>query len=183
MANKDIFKSAGKQQPVVPETDTVNRAGGVAYKMTERHALAQIACTNCFNGTFYASAEDNLKLAKDAALALREDPQFIAKVAIYSRDHGYMKDMPAFLTVVLADTDTALFRKVFRRVIDNGKMLRNFCQMARSGVVTGRVFNLSAGTCPWEFHFCLFRRQACSLTPPAARIFPAQVSAQLVIIY
>lgn len=146
MANKRIFKSPSATSKVAA-TDTVNRAGGRAYKMTERHALAQIACTNCFNGTFYASAEDNLKLAKSAALALAGDPEFIAKVAIYSREYGYMKDMPAFLAVVLAATDTKLFRKVFRKVIDNGKMLRNFVQMARSGAVTGRVFNMSSGTC------------------------------------
>jgi 60 kDa SS-A/Ro ribonucleoprotein len=54
--------------------------------------------------------------------------------------------MPAFLTVVLADIDKPLFRKVFRKVIDNGKMLRNVIQMARSGAVTGKKFNMSAGT-------------------------------------
>jgi 60 kDa SS-A/Ro ribonucleoprotein len=58
-----------------------------------------------------------------------------------------MKDMPAFLSVVLAATDPKLFRKVFRKVIDNGKMLRNFVQMARSGAVVDRVFNMSSGTC------------------------------------
>lgn len=144
MANKNLFKSGGNRKGASP-TNTVNNAGGKAYSMGDRHCLAQIAATNCFNGTYYASEGDNLKLAKDAALNLRNDPEFIAKVALYSRDHAYMKDMPAFLTVVLADTDTTLFRKVFRRVIDNGKMLRNFCQMARSGAVTGRVFNLSSG--------------------------------------
>ncbi len=145
MANKNLFKSAGVTKSV-PKADTVNNAGGKAYKFEKKHALAQIACTNCFNGTFYASADDNLKLAKEAAMELVGDPEFIAKVAVYSRDKGYMKDMPAFLTVVLADLDKALFRKVFRRVIDNGKMLRNVIQMGRSGAVTGKVFNMSAGT-------------------------------------
>ena len=146
MANKNIFKSGASTRRGVPAADTINEAGGVAYKSSDKQALAQIAATNCFNGTYYASSEDNLKLAKDAALKLRNDPEFIAKVALYSRDRAYMKDMPSFLTVVLADTDKALFRKVFRKVIDNGKMLRNFCQMARSGAVTGRVFNLSSGS-------------------------------------
>jgi 60 kDa SS-A/Ro ribonucleoprotein len=145
MANKNLFKSAGVTKSV-PQADTTNRAGGKAYKFDKKHCLAQIACTNCFNGTFYASAEDNLKLAKEAALALLDDPEFIAKVAVYSRSKGYMKDMPAFLTVVLADVDKKLFRQVFRKVIDNGKMLRNVIQMGRSGVVTGKVFNMSAGT-------------------------------------
>lgn len=148
MSNKSLFKSATTSSKVVKvdTPDTTNKAGGKAYLFDSKHKLAQIASTNCFNGTFYASAADNLKLAKEAALALKEDPQFIAKVALYSRNKGYMKDMPAFLTVVLAEIDTALFRKVFRKVIDNGKMLRNVIQMARSGVVTGKKCNMSAGT-------------------------------------
>ena len=149
MANKNLFKSTSSRTRInpAPATDTVNNAGGKAYKMTDKHALAQIAATNTFNGTFYASSEDNLKLAKEYALKMRQDPEFLAKVAIYSREKSYMKDMPAFLAVVLADTDTELFRKVFPRIIDNGKMLRNFVQMARSGAVTGRKFNMSAGAC------------------------------------
>lgn len=146
MANKNLFKTTGSVSKAVPKADTTNRAGGKAYNFEKRHALAQIAATNCFNGTFYAKAEDNLKLAKDAALALIDDPEFIAKVAVYSRDKSYMKDMPAFLAVVLADIDKPLFRKVFRKVIDNGKMLRNVIQMARSGAVSGKKFNMSAGT-------------------------------------
>jgi len=145
MANKNLFKSPGVTSKV-PAADTTNSAGGKAYSFEKKHCLAQIAATNCFNGTYYVSAEDNLKLAKEAALALTSDPEFIAKVAVYSRDKGYMKDMPAFLTVLLAELDTKLFRKVFPKVIDNGKMLRNFCQMARSGAVTGKVKNLSSGS-------------------------------------
>lgn len=144
MANKNLFKSPGVEAKV-PVADTVNNAGGKAYLFDKKHCIAQIACTNCFNGTFYASAEDSLKLAKDAALALKEDPEFLAKVALYSREKGYMKDMPSFLVVLLAELDSKLFRKVFPKVIDNGKMLRNFCQMARSGAVTGKVRNLSSG--------------------------------------
>ena len=145
MANKNLFKSPSVASKA-PATDTVNSAGGKAYLFDKRHCLAQIAATNCFNGTYYASAEDNLKLAKDAALALKNDPEFLAKVAVYSRSKGYMKDMPAFLTVLLAELDTKLFRKVFPKTIDNGKMLRNFCQMARSGAVTSKPRNLSSGT-------------------------------------
>jgi 60 kDa SS-A/Ro ribonucleoprotein len=48
-----------------------------------------------------------------------------------------MKDMPALLVAVLASKDKSLFEKTFPRVIDNGKMLRNFVQIMRSGA-TGR---------------------------------------------
>jgi len=55
-----------------------------------------------------------------------------------------MKDMPAFLLAVLASRDVGLFKQVFDRVIDNGRMLRNFVQIMRSGA-TGRS---SLGTAP-----------------------------------
>jgi 60 kDa SS-A/Ro ribonucleoprotein len=140
MVNTSLFAT-----PSVPMADTTNDAGGKAYSFGKKHCLAQIAATNCFNGTFYAGADDNLRLAKDAVAELLNDPEFIAKVAVYSRDKGHMKDMPAYLTVVLAGLDTKLFRKVFRRVVDNGKMLRNVIQIARSGQA-GKVCNMSSGT-------------------------------------
>lgn len=142
MTNVNIFNTRSSVQ----KTNATNGAGGKSYSFDARHCLAQVAATNCFNGTFYATAENNLKLAKEAALALRHDPEFIAKVAVYSRDKAYMKDMPAFLTVILSDIDKPLFRKVFRRVVDNGRMLRTVIQMARSGVVTGKKINISAGS-------------------------------------
>ena len=46
-----------------------------------------------------------------------------------------MKDMPALLVAVLSVKDKDLFERVFPRVIDNGKMLRNFVQIMRSGTV------------------------------------------------
>jgi 60 kDa SS-A/Ro ribonucleoprotein len=56
-----------------------------------------------------------------------------------------MKDMPAYLCVALITWgETELFRKVFDRVIDNGKMLRNFIQIGRSGVL-GKKINMSSG--------------------------------------
>lgn len=142
MVNTNLFSTRSP----VKKANTVNKAGGNSYTFDPYHCLAQVAVTNCFNGTFYATAEQNLKLAKDAALALKHDPEFIAKVAVYSRDKSYMKDMPAFLTVLLSDIDKTLFRQVFRRVVDNGKMLRNVIQIARSGIVTGKKINVSAGS-------------------------------------
>ena len=55
-----------------------------------------------------------------------------------------MKDMPALLCAVLATRDLDRLIEVFPQVIDNGKMLRNFVQILRSGV-TGRK---SLGSAP-----------------------------------
>ncbi len=44
-----------------------------------------------------------------------------------------MKDMPAALLLILSKRDRALFRKVFDRAVDNGRVLRTLFQMIRSG--------------------------------------------------
>jgi 60 kDa SS-A/Ro ribonucleoprotein len=65
-------------------------------------------------------------------------------VAVYSREQGHMKDAPALLCAALSTRSNELLARVFDRVIDNGKMLRNFVQIMRSGAV-GRK---SLGTAP-----------------------------------
>lgn len=133
MANKNLFATiAGK---LVPQANAINEAGGKAYAMTPKQALAQYAATGCLNGTFYATAEE--QLATVISLCSEVDTDFIAQAAIWSREAGFMKDMPALLCAILATRDVARLEAIFPRVIDNGKMLRNFVQIVRSGV-TGR---------------------------------------------
>lgn len=140
MANKNLFQTlVGK---LTKRPDTINEAGAPAYSLTSEQALAQLAVTGCLNGTYYATAKDQLDAVLD--LANKCEPEFVAKVAVYARHQGSMKDMPALLCAVLAVKDGELLQKVFGQVIDNGKMLRNFVQIVRSGVV-GRK---SLGTMP-----------------------------------
>lgn len=139
MVNPNIFNT---QAARLPAATAHNSAKAPAYRFSPKHQLAQLVMTGSFNQTFYANAETQLTTV--LALADTLDAEFIAKVAIYSREQGYMKDMPAFLTALLATKQPALLATVFNRVIDNGKMLRNFVQILRSGV-TGRK---SLGTRP-----------------------------------
>jgi len=140
MANKSVFASIKGR--LLPKADTLNAEGAPAYAYDAPHALAQMAVTGTFADTFYQSAE--MDIARTVALAEKVDPRFLAKTAIYARQKGYMKDMPAVLLAVLARRDPALFRAVFARVVDNGKMLRTFVQVVRSGQ-TGRK---SLGSAP-----------------------------------
>jgi len=146
MSTKNLFSN--KNKPAVPSkkvtlpTNTVNEAGGTAYQLSDKAALAQYAMTGCLNGTYYASDEEQLK--KVLELANKADPAFVAKLAVYARQKGLMKDMPAVLASVVAGKDSELLAKIFDRVIDNPKMLRNFVQIIRSGA-TGRK---SLGTRP-----------------------------------
>lgn len=139
MANKKIFASAVAPVAVA---DTINNAGGIAYAMTPKAALAQMVVTGVFNDTFYTDAAS--QLAEAQALVAKVEPEFLAKLAVYAREKAFMKDMPAYLAAHLASRDVALLSKIFDRVVDNGKMLRNFVQMVRSGQV-GRK---SLGTRP-----------------------------------
>jgi len=137
MVLKRLF-GAGK----APAANTNNEAGGRAYAFSPEHALAQYAVTGTMHNTFYASAEQQLDAI--LALAAKVSPAFVAKTAIYTRERGFMKDVPALLVAYLAKSDVSLMKAAFPRVIDNGKMLRNFVQIVRSGVV-GRK---SLGTAP-----------------------------------
>lgn len=140
MASKNLFNTiAGK---FAPRTDARNEAGGVAYALSPKQALAQFAVTGCFNSTFHVSAEDQLSKVLD--LALKVEPEFVARVALYSRSQAHMKDMPALLVALLSWVSPGLMAEVFDRVIDSPKMLRNFVQIMRSGAV-GRT---SLGTLP-----------------------------------
>lgn len=129
MANKGLFASL---KSLLPRADARNEEGARAYQLPPKHALAQLAATGCFNGAFYAQAQD--QLATLLALVNQvDDSVFLAKLAVYSRERAFMKDMPAALLLVLSKRDRALFRKVFDRVVDNGRVLRTLFQMIRSG--------------------------------------------------
>lgn len=140
MASKSIFQTL--RGALVPAATASNDAGATAYALSPKAALARIAATGCITRTYYCSAE--VQLDRVLALANVVDTDFLAQTAIYSRQKGFMKDMPALLCAALATRDRDRLVEVFPQVIDNGKMLRNFVQILRSGV-TGRK---SLGSAP-----------------------------------
>ncbi|MDQ8205665.1 TROVE domain-containing protein [Pelagicoccus sp. SDUM812003] len=140
MANKTLFQTL--RGALIPSADAVNEAGGVAYQRSAKQALAQYVATGCLNGSFYASAGEQL----DQVIELCKDVEngYIARLAIYARRSAYMKDTPALLCAILSGRDSELFDRVAFEVLDNAKMIRTFVQIMRSGVV-GRK---SLGTRP-----------------------------------
>lgn len=124
MANKKIFAS---------QAHTTNHAGGKAFEKSDEQALVQFVMTGTFNDTFYVSGES--QLSEVLARANRVPEEFLAKLAIYARTSGHMKDTPALLCALLVARGSDYSELVFKRVIDNARMLRNFVQMLRSGAV------------------------------------------------
>jgi 60 kDa SS-A/Ro ribonucleoprotein len=133
MVNKALFQTTRGQ--FTPEATAQNLAGGKAYEMSKEHQLAQYAVTGCMTSTFYASATSQLDQVLELCKDL--DSKYVAQVAIYAREKGFMKDIPALLCAILASRGAEEFKTVFPRVINTGKMLKNFVQIIRSGV-TGR---------------------------------------------
>lgn len=140
MVNTQLFQTLKGQ--LLPQATARNQAGAPAYTLSPQHQLAQIAATGCLSQTFYADAQSQLDTVQ--ALAAQVEPAFVAKTAVYARQSAYMKDMPVLLASMLAVRDVALLSQVFGRVVDNGKTLRGFVQMLRSGAL-GRK---SLGTRP-----------------------------------
>lgn len=134
MLNKDLFSH--RREAPLPLTDTVNAAGARAYALSSKQALAQYAATGCLSDTFYASAE--AQLDQVLTLACAAPSRFVAQTALWARGRGHMKDMPAVLVAYLTVVDPALAERVFDRVIDDVKMLRNFVQVVRSGALARR---------------------------------------------
>lgn len=129
MANVQLFQSL--KNKFLPVASAINEEGAPAYALSPKQQLAQYAATGCLNATFYAGAEAQLEQV--LALCQEMEPRFIAQTAVYCRERGYMKDMPVLLTAILAAQGRAELTPVFNRVIDNGKMLRTFVQIIRSG--------------------------------------------------
>ena len=76
MANKTLFNSFF-EKPV--PTDTINFEHAPAYKLSPKQTLAQYAATSCFNNTFYADAELQLKGVLEVCAAV--ESEFIARTA------------------------------------------------------------------------------------------------------
>jgi 60 kDa SS-A/Ro ribonucleoprotein len=133
MVNTQLFQTL--EGALLPQATARNHEQAPAYALGAKHQLAQLAATGCLNQTFYANAEQQLDAV--TALAQTVDASFVAKTAVYARQAAHMKDMPVLLAALLSVRDVALLGQVFGRVIDNGKTLRAFVQMLRSGTSWG----------------------------------------------
>ncbi len=131
--NKNIFASVNRA-PAMP--DTINAAGGKAYALKNEELLATLAAVGTFADGFYSGADTQVQQLLKAANACSE--KFVAKCAVYCRQQGKLKDMPVVLLATLltrGDVGTIWAKNIFPQVVDNGKQLRNFIQVIRSGVV------------------------------------------------
>jgi len=131
MANKRIFQN----KKLLPSATTTNNAGGIAYSTSDKNALARLCATGTIGNTFYSTAEQDL--GQILTLCSKVPLEFVGQLAVYCRQKGLLKDIPALLlayfVVNSADYEYEQVQSVFNAVVSNGKMLKNFVQIMRSG--------------------------------------------------
>ncbi len=145
--NRSLFATPSRAEravKAVPAADTVNNAGGKAYRMTPEHALAQFAVTGCLSDTFYVTAADQLDTILSMVADKSVGAHFVAQVALYGRLQN-MKDAPVLLLACLAVCgESDLFNRVAPTVCDTLKQVSNLVKVIRSGKVQG-VFGTNDG--------------------------------------
>ena len=94
MANKNLFSSL---KSLLPRADARNEAGGRAYRLPPTHALAQLAATGCFNGTYYADGRGAARHPAGAGRRRWTTTSSWPSWRSTAASSAFMKDMPAAL--------------------------------------------------------------------------------------
>jgi 60 kDa SS-A/Ro ribonucleoprotein len=81
-----------------------NYAGDKAYKLNPELELYSAVVTAGLNDNFYEKSD--VRLARIQELMLKNDPEYIAKLAIYARTEMHMRSIPMVLAVELAKANS-----------------------------------------------------------------------------
>lgn len=125
---------------------TVNHAGAKAYRLTPALELYTSVVTSTLSDTFYEKVDD--RLARIQALIAQNDAEFVAKLAVYTREQMYLRSMPLVLVTELAKIhqgDNLISRAVGRVVnrADEITELLAYYQLANARNDTKKLNRLS----------------------------------------
>nr|WP_290932638.1 TROVE domain-containing protein [Haliscomenobacter sp.] len=79
---------------------TANHEGAEAWKMTPELELYSAVVTSTLSDKYYEKGGARVERIRE--LISRVDPEFVAKLAVYTRENMYLRSMPLALTVELA---------------------------------------------------------------------------------
>ncbi|PJJ60982.1 TROVE domain-containing protein [Hymenobacter chitinivorans] len=128
--------------PFRKATNTVlNHAGAVAYTLTPQLELYAAVATAALSDQFYEKADTRLQRLRE--LVARNDPEFVARLAVYAREQLYLRTVPLVLTVELArqHSGSSLVSRLVARVVQRAdeitELLAYYAQAnERAGVKT-----------------------------------------------
>ena len=96
---------------------TINYEGEEAYKLSPALELYSTVVTSSLSKKFYESTDDRMN--RIIELIKKNDPEFVAKLAVYAREEMYLRSIPLVLAVELAKIHSGddLVRRVVNRVV------------------------------------------------------------------
>ena len=101
-SNKPIRKGGAAAVAAMPQPDTINRAGGAAYKQSNELALVTLLATSFCAARYHEGAEDQIK--RIVELGSKVDPLFAAKTALWARDTLGMRSASHVLAATIGAT-------------------------------------------------------------------------------
>lgn len=81
-----------------------NYEGAKAYKLTPEMELYSAVVTAGLSDNFYEKSDT--RLARIQELMLKNNPEYVAKLAVYARNEMYMRSVPMVLAVELAKANS-----------------------------------------------------------------------------
>jgi len=81
-------------------TKVINHEGAASYAITPEVELYTAVATSGLSDTFYEKSD--ARLFRIQSLIAKNDPEFVAKLAVYARNEMYLRSIPIVLTVELA---------------------------------------------------------------------------------
>lgn len=139
--NEMKFNIFNKQKNV-----TTNHEGAKAYRLTPELELYTAVVTSLLSDTYYEKPD--ARLARIQALIRQNDPQFVAKLAIYAREKMYLRSLPLVLVTELAKIHQGdnLVSRATNRVVqraDEITELLAYYQLANARKETKKLNRLS----------------------------------------
>ena len=111
----NMFKKGTPQVAAIKPT--TNHEGAPAYTLTPEMELYTAVATAGLSDTFYEKADKRLERIQ--ALLLKANPEFVARLAVYTRTQMHLRSIPLVLAVELAKTNngTGLVSKTVNGVV------------------------------------------------------------------
>ncbi|WP_133272354.1 TROVE domain-containing protein [Hymenobacter radiodurans] len=120
---------------------TTNHEGAAAFALTPQLELYAAVATAALSDQFYETADTRLLRLRE--LVARNDPEFVARLAVYAREQLYLRTVPLVLTVELArlhrgdNLVSRLVARVVQRADEITELLAFYAQAnERDGVKT-----------------------------------------------
>ena len=123
------------------KASTTNHEGAAAFALTPQLELYAAVATAALSDQFYETADTRLLRLRE--LVARNDPAFVARLAVYAREQLYLRTVPLVLTVELArlhrgdNLVSRLVARVVQRANEITELLAFYAQAnERDGVKT-----------------------------------------------